>query len=130
MKKCFLKGQVKIQHEVQRRPLQVLSIPPPSTWSTCNPHCHIKYLPGTQRTTEATAWMVNFFNLIGDHMPHQMGIHLPSSLTKLSVYQRMQSDMQSRGKASIISKAHFFKLWDEQFSNVKIPKVCQCLHTH
>ena len=71
--------------------------------------------------------MDNFFNLIGDHMPHQMGIHLPSSLTKVSVYQRMLSELKSRGKVSIISKAHFFKLWEEQFSQVTIPKVTSCI---
>jgi hypothetical protein len=68
--------------------------------------------------------MTYFFNLIGDHLPHRMGIHLPSNLTKVAVYQRLVDDMRARHKPSIISQSQFFRIWDEKFGNVSIPKVC------
>lgn len=75
------------------------------------------------RTTEALAWMENYFTLVGDSMPNQMALHLPSSLSKLSVYQRLHDDFKKRGKNEIVSQSQFFKLWESNFSNVVIPKV-------
>ena len=84
-----------------------------------------------QKSHEAIAWMHSYFNLVGDYMPNRMVVHLPSNLSKLSVYQRMVVDMTNRKKDSIVSKSHFFRLWEEHFSHVNIPKVCsqkQMLH--
>ena len=84
-----------------------------------------------QKSHEAIAWMHSYFNLVGDYMPIRMVVHLPSNLSKLSVYQRMVVDMTNRKKDSIVSKSHFFRLWEEHFSHVNIPKVCsqkQMLH--
>ena len=75
------------------------------------------------RTSEALAWMENYFALVGDSVPNQMSLHLPSSLTKLSVYQRLHDDLKKRGKNEIVSQSQFFKLWESHFGNVVIPKV-------
>ena len=64
-----------------------------------------------QKTYEALAWMQQYFSLIGDHMPHRMMmIHLPSCLSKVSVYKRMVSEFQSCQKGQFISKSQFFVL--------------------
>lgn len=97
VRKMFRNGHVRIAKEIQRAPLQ--------------------------RTSEAIAWMDTFFNLIGDHMPHRTAVHLPSSLSKSAVYQRMVVDMTGRCKDSIVSLPQFFKVWDEHFHHVTIPKV-------
>ena len=46
-----------------------------------------------QKPHEAIAWMHSYFNLVGDYMPNRMVVHLPSNLSKLSVYQRMVFDI-------------------------------------
>ena len=76
-----------------------------------------------QKTNAAIAWMQKYFTLLGDHMPQRHIIHLPSCLSKLSVYNKMTQDLASRQKESIISKSQFFLLWDQHFSHVYIPKV-------
>lgn len=75
------------------------------------------------RTNEALASMENYFTLIGDSTPHRMVLHLPSILSKLSIYQRLLHDFQSRGKGHVVSQSPFFKLWESHFGNVIIPKV-------
>lgn len=50
-------------------------------------------------------------------------IHLPSNLTKVGIYQRMDTDMQHRKLGNITSQSNFFKIWDEHFPEVVIPKV-------
>lgn len=76
-----------------------------------------------QRTFEALEWMRQYFNLVGDYMPHRMTINLPSFLSKVSIYQRMVSDFQNREKEQIISKSQFFLLWEKHYSHVTIPSV-------
>ena len=68
IRKKFLTGCVSVIKDTQRSPLQ--------------------------RTSEAIAWMTNYFNLIGDHLPHRMVIHLPSSLTKVNIYNRMIAEFE------------------------------------
>jgi hypothetical protein len=86
-----------------------------------------------QKTHEALAWMQQYFSLIGDHMPHRMMIHLPSCLSKVSVYKRMVSDFQARQKGQFVSKSQFFLLWENHFNHVTIPAVsllpaqCSCI---
>ena len=75
------------------------------------------------KTNEALAWMDNYFMLVGDSMPNGMMIHLPSSLSKLSIYQRLVEEFKNRKKTEIVSQSQFFKLWESHFSNVVIPKV-------
>ena len=98
VRRLFLDGSKKLNQEVHRTP-QI-------------------------RTSEAIAWMDCFFTLVGDQLPHSMAIYLPSSLTKSGVYQRLAADMRQRDKPAIVSQPQFFRLWDEHFQHVSIPKVC------
>ena len=74
-----------------------------------------------QRTNEAIAWMTNYFDLVGDYLPHHMAIHLPS-LTKLHVYQKMVTEFKERNKDNIIAQSNFFRDWEHHFPNITIPK--------
>lgn len=65
---------------------------------------------------------------MGDQMPDRGVIHLPSSLTKVQVYQKMHTEMKSRGKEHVVSQSQFFNLWKEEFGNVSIPKVIDFMH--
>ena len=56
-------------------------------------------------------------------MPNSLIIHLPSSMTKVQIYQRLVEDLTKRGKSNIISQSHFFDIWKKHFSHVTIPKV-------
>lgn len=82
------------------------------------------YRNPTEKTSEAMAWMHNFVSLMGDRMPDRATIHLPSCLSKLSVYQRMCKALKERGKTTVISQSQFFEIWKCHFSRVVIPKVC------
>jgi len=75
------------------------------------------------KTTEAKAWMAQYFKRIGDKMPHVDQIHLPHGLTKQDVYQKMKQDLSQQGVLFTISQAHFYAIWKSCFSNVHIPKV-------
>ena len=97
IRKLFISGTVRVFAKPNRQPLQ--------------------------KTYEALGWMQQYFSLIGDHRPHRMMIHLPSCLSKVSVYKRMVSEFQSRQKGQFISKSQFFLLWDNHFNHVIIPAV-------
>ena len=97
IRKLFISGTVRVFAKPNRQPLQ--------------------------KTYEALGWMQQYFSLIGDHRPHRMMIHLPSCLSKVSVYKRMVSEFQSRQKGQFISKSQFFLLWDNHFNYVIIPAV-------
>ena len=78
----------------------------------------------SQKTQKAIAWIQNYVDLLGDHLPHRMIVHLPSNLTKVGIYHKMVDDFQQRKQASdTVSQSNFFKIWDEHFSHVTIPKV-------
>ena len=97
-RKRFLSGSVSIVREMQRSP--------------------------QLKTNEAIAWMQNYFDLVGDKLPHLMSVHLPSNLSKLTIYQRMTSEFRNRKESSItISQSNFFRIWEEHFPDVIIPKV-------
>ena len=93
----FLRGHKRIVNQVQRNP--------------------------TERTNEAMAWMDNFVSLMGDKMPDRATVHLPSCLSKLSVYQRMAGELRQRGRSKIVSQSQFFEIWKTHFHHVTIPKV-------
>lgn len=44
----------------------------------------------TEKTSQAVAWMGNYFEKIADRMPHTGHLHLPQFLTKKDVYNTMQ----------------------------------------
>lgn len=56
-------------------------------------------------------------------MPDRPTIHLPSSLSKISIYQNMTEELQQRGKSVVISQSQFFDVWKTPFGHVTIPKV-------
>ncbi len=94
----YLKGHKRIVSEIQRTPLP--------------------------RTNEAVAWIEGYVSLMGDKMPNRATIHLPSSVSKVSMYQRMMAELKVRGKIDIISQSQFFGVWKTFFCHVTIPKVC------
>ena len=47
------------------------------------------------KTSEAKTWMKRYINLIGDKMPHNGQIHLPSWETHRDIYLRHKEDMRS-----------------------------------
>lgn len=76
-----------------------------------------------KKTSQAMVWMDTYFKTVGDHMPDRGTVHLPSSLTKQSVYNQMRDDMERDEETEIVGRSQFFKLWDTHFNQVSIPKV-------
>ena len=80
----------------------------------------------TNTKSESTkAWMNKYFNLVGDKMPHNSQIHLPSWETQKDVYMRYTEDMtlQSIPATDVMSLSMFYKIWAEDFPSVVIPEV-------
>jgi len=79
----------------------------------------------TAKATEAKAWMSQYFNRVGDQMPHIKQIHLPHCLTKRDLYKKMKSELESQGiaESEVISPSHFYRIWSKSFSHVVIPEV-------
>lgn len=75
------------------------------------------------KTNEALAWMEGFFDLMGERMPDRATVHLPSCLSKLSIYHRLEEEMKERGRSNTISQSQFFSLWKSHFTRVTIPTV-------
>ena len=70
-------------------------------------------------------WMERYFHLVGDKMPHNGQIHLPSWETQKDVYQRFCSDMSKQQISSeeIVCLSTFYRIWTDQFPKVVIPEV-------
>lgn len=86
------------------------------------------------KSESAKAWMQRYFDLIGDRMPHNSQIHLPSWETQKDVYTRYAEDMTRQNIASteIVCLSMFYKIWNDDFSYVVIPEVSldfMCNHT-
>ena len=79
----------------------------------------------TQKVEITSVWMESYFKRIGDRMPHTEQVHLPSFLTKTSIYHQMMAELFQQGHTEndIISLSHFYALWNERFSYCIIPKV-------
>ena len=75
------------------------------------------------KSNEALAWMGNFFDRVGDHLPDKSIIHLPSMLTVKSIFARMNEEIHSQDQSEVISQAQFYILWKEFFPHVSIPAV-------
>ena len=69
--------------------------------------------------------MDSFFERIGDRLPDKPVIHLHSSLSKVTVYERMVEELTGSGMCIHVSSSTFFNLWKHHFKHVT--KVC---HTH
>ena len=79
----------------------------------------------TGKCEEAKTWMSRHFKLIGDKMPTNGQIHLPSWDTQKDVYARFRDDkiQQKLKDSDIISLTCFYKIWREDFPHVVIPEV-------
>ena len=73
----------------------------------------------------AKTWMERYFHLVGDKMPHNDQIHLPSWETQKDVFQRYSSDMaeQQLSQEDTVSLSTFYRIWTECFPKVVIPEV-------
>ena len=54
-------------------------------------------------------------------MPDKVAIHLPSMLTRKSVYDRMKQERVEC--ASLVSQSQFYALWSKHYPHVSIPAV-------
>ena len=74
----------------------------------------------TLKCEEAKTWMSRYFKLIGDKIPTNGQIHLPSRDTQKNIYARYKDDMnrQKLEDGDIISLSMFYKIWQEDFSHV------------
>ena len=75
------------------------------------------YVVSGDKTLEAFQWMQSHSRKVGDRMPDTNAIHLPSSLSKISVYAMYVLDVDEP-----LSDTQFRLIWKEKFSNVKIPR--------
>lgn len=50
---------------------------------------------------------------VGDHMPDKVAIHLPSMLSRKSVYDRMKQERSDC--ASLVSQSQFYGLWSQHY---------------
>ena len=78
----------------------------------------------SERADIAKAWMMRYFNLVGDKMPHNKQIHLPSWDTQKDVYQRFKDDMELQSVGSVVALSTFYRIRTQEFPNVVIPEVC------
>ena len=69
--------------------------------------------------------MERYFHLIGDKMPHNNQIHLPSWETQKNIYERYISDMQDQEipDKERVAISTFYRIWTTDFANVVIPEV-------
>ncbi len=54
-------------------------------------------------------------------MPDKVAIHLPSMLTRKSVYERMKQERVDC--VSSVSQSQFYTLWNQHYPHVSIPAV-------
>lgn len=68
------------------------------------------------------SWLRTFIDKVGDKMPSSSVIHLPSCLTKADVFSLALEDL-SQGGLECCKQSTFYEIWQQNFPNVKIPKV-------
>ena len=74
------------------------------------------------KTSDATAWMANYFEKISDQIPHTQQLHLPQFLTKKDIYLIMKREMLEQER-EVISIQHFYAVWNKTLKYVTIPDV-------
>ena len=73
------------------------------------------------------AWLEKFSSEFGDKMPDSDRIHLPSSMSRKDIYDRMCAELTEAGdKPSSLTR--FLYLWRTDHKNISIPKVCLCYY--
>lgn len=70
-----------------------------------------------------TSWMRVFFAKVGDKMPMNDNIHLPSCLTKIDVYNIAMDELNQGSMNFCVSLSNFYSIWAKHFPEVKIPEV-------
>ncbi|XP_078594450.1 uncharacterized protein LOC144872266 [Branchiostoma floridae x Branchiostoma japonicum] len=78
----------------------------------------------TKRWIEARVWLETTAARIGDRMPDRDKIHLPPCLTRQDVWQLYTEENSSRRP---LGHTQFYKMWDTDLSNIKIPDVSRLL---
>ncbi|XP_032217810.1 uncharacterized protein LOC5517433 [Nematostella vectensis] len=73
------------------------------------------------KTADCIAWLQFFIGSIGDNQPDSKTIHLPSCFSGVDIYKKMK-DENTRFGLPTISLSHFYRLWEQHFSHVLIPK--------
>ena len=74
------------------------------------------------KTADCIVWLQFFIGSIGDNQPDSKTIHLPSCFSIVDIYKRMKEE-NTRFGLPTVSLSHFYRLWDQHFSHVLIPKV-------
>ena len=69
------------------------------------------------------SWLEKFSSEFGDKMPDSNKIHLPSSMSRKDVYDRMVAELTEAGETPC-SLTRFLFLWRKEHKNISIPKVC------
>ena len=67
----------------------------------------------------AREWLSDFIEKHSDSDK----FHLPSCLTRRPVYQLYEKYCRETDRSTPLSESHFYKVWQEEFSHVTIPKV-------
>lgn len=77
------------------------------------------------KSCQAIAWLTSYFERVGDKRPDKAdAIYLPTCLTEKSIYVRMIDELHKGDKENAICFSQFNRLFNEEFPNVTIPKVC------
>ena len=74
------------------------------------------------KTADCIVWLQFFIGSIGDNQPDSKTIHLPSCFSIVDIYKRMKEE-NTRFGLPTVSLSHFYRLWEQHFSHVLIPKV-------
>lgn len=82
-------------------------------------------LKPNESTLRLQSWLRSFFQKVGDRMPMEDALHLPSCLTKCDVYELARDDL-TQGGLECPSISQMYGIWKKEFKNVKIPKVLKC----
>ncbi len=61
-------------------------------------------------------WMADYFYTLGDHQPDTGQVHLPPG-DKKDIFTEMHAELADL----CLSESQFYKVWDDEFSNVRIP---------
>ena len=75
----------------------------------------------------AKSFLLKYFSENCDYMPNSNVWHLTSSSRKVEVYEEFGETMQATGQPSC-SQSLFRRIWNTDFSHVKIPKVHALFH--
>ncbi len=70
----------------------------------------------TENGYNCRLWMADYFYTLGDHQPDTGQIHIPPG-DKKDIFIEMQAELGQE----CISEPHFYKVWTEEFAEVRIP---------